>query len=84
MQHLFRYRADEKLGMQNLLRILKPDFEPVGHHRRASEEIVMSNFIAFLWSIEGIVIELNMATCMFNFKISTLNWPNLFPLLITF
>jgi hypothetical protein len=51
-QHFFKYNPDEKIDSKQLIKIMKPDFSPNGHHRRQSQEIVMAKFIAFLKSME--------------------------------
>ena len=52
-QHLLKFNPNEKIDSEQLIKILKPDFSPIGHHRRQSQEIVMTKFIAFLKSMEG-------------------------------
>ena len=54
-QHLFKYNSNEKIESEQLVRIIKPNFSPIGHHRRQSQEIVMAKFIAFLKSMEGVL-----------------------------
>ena len=54
-QHLLKYNPNEKIDSEQLIKILKPDFSPIGHHRRQSQEIVMTKFIAFLKSMEGVL-----------------------------
>ena len=53
VHYLFAYNKGGKLDVQQVMKILKPDFAPQGHQHRVVEEIVMAKFIDFLKSIEG-------------------------------
>jgi hypothetical protein len=62
-QHFFKYNPDEKIDSKQVIKIMKPDFSPNGHHRRQSQEIVMAKFIAFLKSMEGVCLVTKSRHC---------------------
>ena len=51
--YLFKYNPEEKMDGSKLIKIMKPNFSPIGHHRREPQEIIMAKFIAFIKSMEG-------------------------------
>ncbi|XP_046856096.1 G2/M phase-specific E3 ubiquitin-protein ligase-like [Xenia sp. Carnegie-2017] len=50
--YLFQYNPEEKMDGSKLIKIMKPNFSPIGHHRREPQEIIMAKFIAFIKSME--------------------------------
>ena len=50
--HFFQYSPDDKLDVKKLLKIIKPQFAPVGNSKRQCQEIVMAKLIAFK-AVEG-------------------------------
>jgi hypothetical protein len=51
-EHLFKL-TDEKLDAKKVVNFLKPNFAPVGNHKRQAQEIIMAKFVAFLKSAAG-------------------------------
>ena len=61
-KHIFQYNPDDKLDVKKLLKIMKPQFAPVGNSKRQFQEIVMAKLIAFLKAVEG---ELTFCSCYY-------------------
>lgn len=60
-RHIFQYNPDDKLDVKKLLKIMKPQFAPLGNVKQQCQEIVMAKLIAFLKAVEG----------KFSFKLTT-------------
>ena len=52
-KHIFFQCNPDKLDVKKLLKIMKPQFAPVGNSKRQCQEIVMAKLIAFLKEVEG-------------------------------
>jgi hypothetical protein len=46
-QHLFKYNSNEKIESEQLVKIIKPNFSPIGHHRRR-DNLIVAGFIRLI------------------------------------
>ena len=46
-KHIFQYNPDDKLDVKKLLKIMKPQFAPVGNVKRQCQEMVMAKLVSF-------------------------------------
>ena len=66
-RNVFQYNPDDKLDVQKLLKIMKPQFAPVKNVKQQCQEIVMAKLIAFMKAVKGqtVATRLGRWRCVF-------------------